>query len=246
MNCLQNYEKKMNINIKGVEKDSMIDYPGKISCVVFLSRCNFRCGFCHNPELIFNESEFPDITPEEFLTWLGKRKKWLDGVVITGGEPTLHIGLIDFIKAIKELGLCVKLDTNGTNPSIVQKVIDEKLVDYIAMDIKNSLDKYNTTTSSNVNTEKIRESAKIIMDAGSKELIDYEFRTTIHPRFHNAQDFEKISSWLKGSKKYVLQQFRGEHRIIDETLKNEDNYNLSDLEKFKNIIGSSIEIVEIR
>ena len=236
----------MNIHIKGVEKDSMIDYPGKISCVVFLSRCNFRCGFCHNPELIFNENEFPDITTEEFLSWLNKKKKWLDGVVITGGEPTLHSGLIDFMKAIKEKNLSIKLDTNGTNPSIVQKAINEKLVDYIAMDIKNCPEKYDETTSACVNIDNIKKTAQIIMDAGSKDLIDYEFRTTIHPRYHNAHDFEKISQWLKGSKKYVLQQFRAEHCIIDETLKKEENYNLSDLQNFRNIMSSVIEDVQIR
>src|SRR3989338_708517 len=188
----------------------MIDYPGKICCVVFLDRCNFKCPFCHNPELVFPHlsDQFPDITPEEFFSFLDKKKKWLDGVCITGGEPTLHKGLSEFIEEIKKRGLLVKLDTNGTNPGLVEKLISEKLVDFIAMDIKNTLEKYPKTVNSRVNLKDIKKSIDMIRDAGSKGLIDYEFRTTLLPRYHAKEDIADIGKMLKDSKRYVLQNFK--------------------------------------
>ncbi len=242
-----------DLHIKGVQKSSLIDYPGKISAIVFLSRCNFRCPYCHNPELIFNEQDFPDISEEEFFVFLKKQKKWIDGVCITGGEPALHPGLIDFMKKIKETGLLVKLDTNGTIPQVIEEAVKEKCVDFIAMDIKNSLDRYDETTNSKLNKtiiDNIKSSVDLIMKYGDESMkdkkIDYEFRTTVLPKFHSKEEFEKISNWLKGAKKYTIQQFHVRDDLIDNSLKDEKTFLTNELEEFKKILEKNIKNVEIR
>ena len=239
----------MDIHIKGVQKVSLIDYPGKISSIVFLNKCNMRCPYCHNPELVFSndaEGEFPDIPVEEFMGFLDKKKKWIDGVCITGGEPTLHNGIIEFMKNIKEKGLSVKLDTNGTNPKVIEEAIKQKVVDFIAMDIKNSLEKYEQTANMKVNTENIVKSIKIIIDAGNKGLIDYEFRTTILPKFIGEKEISSIAQMLNGSKKYVIQQFHKQDSLVDDTYREEKTYLHADLHRFKEILEKNISIVEIR
>jgi len=238
----------IDIHIKGVVKSSLIDYPGKICTVVFLSRCNFRCPYCHNPELVFDEysSELPDITIDEFMGFIDKQKKWLDGVCLLGGEPTLHKGLLDFMRLIKSKGLAVKLDTNGSSPQMIKDAIDQKLVDYIAMDIKNCQEKYDETTKVNVNMENINKSIKIIMDAGRAGLIEYDFRTTFLPRFHSKGDVQKISGWIKGAKKYYIQQFKTEQSLVDDTLKDDKTFSFKELEEFKEIMAKAVESVEIR
>jgi pyruvate formate lyase activating enzyme len=234
------------IHIKGVQKSSLIDYPGKISSVVFLSKCNFNCPFCHNPELVNDSADFPDITVEEFEEYLDERKKWIEAVCITGGEPTLHEGLIELMKLIKDKGLLVKLDTNGTNPNIIQKALDEKIVDYIAMDIKNSLDKYEDTTRRKVSKDRIQESIKIIIDAQQKGLIQAEFRSTILPKLHDIKDLEKMAELVDGAKKFVLQQFKTEEALLDMTYLEEKSYTLQEMEPFKKIFEKHCEIVEVR
>jgi len=238
-----------DINIKGVQKFSMIDYPGKLSCVVFLNKCNMRCGYCHNPELVFSDDsggKFPNITQEEFFKFLDEKKSWLDGVCITGGEPTLHPGLLGFMNAIKEKGYTLKIDTNGSNPGIIQKIIEGKLADYIAMDVKNSIQKYSVTAGANISTSNIKQSIDIIRDAGNNNLINYEFRTTILPRFIGESDIIAIGELLRGSKRYVLQQFKSEESLVDNNLKNEKTYTYNELEKFMNILKEKIIDVEIR
>jgi pyruvate formate lyase activating enzyme len=238
-----------DINIKGVQKFSMIDYPGKLSCVVFLNKCNMRCGYCHNPELVFSNDSggrFPNITPEEFFNFLDEKKSWLDGVCITGGEPTLHPGLLGFMKNIKDKGYTLKIDTNGSNPGIIQKIIDNRLADYVAMDVKNSIIKYPSTANTKVPMDNIISSIDIIREAGKKNIIDYEFRTTILPRFIEESDIKSIGEMLKGSKKYVLQQFKPEESLVDDNLRNDKTYNNSELEKFRNILKEKISDVEIR
>ncbi|MEM4711246.1 MAG: anaerobic ribonucleoside-triphosphate reductase activating protein [Candidatus Woesearchaeota archaeon] len=239
----------MDIHIKGVQKVSLIDYPGKISSVVFLNKCNMRCPYCHNPELVFsNDSggEFPDITVEEFMEFLDKKKKWIDGVCITGGEPTLHSGLLEFMKMIKDKGLLVKLDTNGTNPTIIEKAIEQKVVDFVSMDIKNILSKYEETANMHVNTENIKKSIKIIIEAGNKNIIDYEFRTTILPKYISEKEITGIGEMLIGAKKYFLQQFHKQDSLVDDSFKNEKTYTYLELNKFKEILQKYIKTVEIR
>ncbi|MGV8141269.1 MAG: anaerobic ribonucleoside-triphosphate reductase activating protein [Candidatus Woesearchaeota archaeon] len=232
--------------IKGVQKTSLIDYPEKICSVVFLSRCNFRCPFCHNPELVFDEKHVPDIPVSEFMEFLDEHKKWIDGVCITGGEPTLHDGLIDFMKQIKSKGLLVKLDTNGTNPQIIEKAISEKCVDYVAMDIKNSPEKYAETVRAKVNIENINKSISIMIDSGDNNLIDYEFRSTILPKIHSEQEIEGMAELIKGAKNFTIQQFHKQDRLVDDKFQDEQTYLLKDLENFKNKFSKHIHNISIR
>lgn len=190
--------------IKGVQKTSLIDYPGKMCTIVFLGGCNFRCSYCQNPDLINNNDKLPDINENKLFSLLEERKEWIDGVCITGGEPTIHKGLIGFIAKIKTRGGLVKLDTNGTNPELLKELLDKKLLDYIAMDYKAPLDKYYQITKTEVNTENIKKSVEIIKKSG----IDYEFRSTILPAMHTKEDIIKMAKELEGSKIFYLQEFR--------------------------------------
>lgn len=228
--------------IKGFQPTTLIDYPGKIACIVFVTSCNFRCGFCYNKKLVDDTPELNEISQEEILEFLEKRKVLLDGVVITGGEPTLHNDLPDFIAKVKDKGFSVKLDTNGTNPEMVKKLIDDKLIDYIAMDIKNSPEKYSETTNVKVNMEKINETIKLIRNSG----LDYEFRTTAFPRMMTKEDFLKIGEWLKGSKKYCIQQFKSMGDLIDINFLNEKMYSEPDLNEIKKLLEPYFDKIEVR
>jgi pyruvate formate lyase activating enzyme len=196
------------LNIKGFQKSSFIDYPDKIAAVVFTGGCNFRCPYCHNKELVYNIGE--NIDEREIIGELQRRKKYLDGVCITGGEPTLQTGIRDFIVRIKRLGYLVKLDTNGTSPEVLKLLIGEGLLDYIAMDIKAPLQNYRSVTVDRVDIEKIKESIEIIKCSG----VDYEFRTTICKELLSAGDILKIAKSLKGSMKYTLQNYRESGNIL--------------------------------
>ncbi len=180
----------------GLEKLSLVDYDGKLACTLFTEGCNFSCPFCHNRNLA--EATFNKAIPfDEILTFLKERVNKLEGVVITGGEPTLMNDLPQKILAIKKLGFLIKLDTNGYKPDVLSYLIDNKLIDYIAMDIKNSLENYHQITGIlNINTNNILKSIKLIQESG----IDYEFRTTLVKEFHTIEDIKKISKLLKGSK----------------------------------------------
>jgi pyruvate formate lyase activating enzyme len=197
------------IPIKGLEKNSLIDYPGKVSAVVFLAGCNFRCPFCHNRELVLEPEGMESIPEAEVLQLLKERKKWLDGVVVSGGEPTLHKGLPGFLGKIKGLGYPVKLDTNGTNPQMLKEVMDKGLVDYIAMDLKAPLEKYEKSTGVKAGTEKISESIKIIISSG----IGHEFRSTVLPALHTKEDVQEMARMVEGGRKFYLQQFRPKNTV---------------------------------
>ena len=181
-------------------KTSLIDYPGKLSCVVFLSGCNLRCGFCHNKHLVLESDKVESIDQEEFFSFLDRRKGKLDGVVVCGGEPCFSEGLVSFISKIKEKGYLVKLDTNGSFPNVLEKLIKDRLIDYVAMDVKYSFKKYAKFSSS------VKESIKLII--GSK--INHEFRTTVVPGMLSKEDLVEIAKSLKGGKKLYLQQFRND------------------------------------
>ena len=186
----------------GFEKFTLIDYPGKVACMVYTIGCNFRCPYCHNPELV---DETVTTTGDEkvILKFLEGRKTMLDGVVITGGEPTMHKDLPAFIKKVKKLGFLVKLDSNGTNPIMLKQLIKAKLVDYIAMDIKSPIAKYSQTVSHPVDIRAIKESVKILMASP----IPYEFRTTLVKVLVTPEDIMKIGKEIKGAQKYYLQKF---------------------------------------
>ncbi|MEI7604301.1 MAG: anaerobic ribonucleoside-triphosphate reductase activating protein [bacterium] len=192
------------MKIGGFQRTTLIDFPGKIASIVFTNGCNFRCPYCHNPELSVRPEEVENISESAIFEYLITRKGKIDGVVITGGEPTLQPGLLAFMRRIKAMGFLVKLDSNGTNPEILEKAVEEKLVDYIAMDIKAPLDKYEKIAKSKVNLDKIQKSIDFIMNSG----IDYEFRTTIVENLLSKEDICEIGEkTIKGAKKYYLQNF---------------------------------------
>ncbi len=232
----------LDVDIRGIQKTTLIDYPGKIAATIFFNKCNFRCPFCHNPELALDQDKNNPINPEEIIEDLEKRKKWLDGVCLTGGEPTMHKGLEEFIKNIKKHGFLVKLDTNGTNPNLIETLIKKELVDYIAMDIKAHYDDYDNVVKVKVNKQHIKKSTELIRNSP----IDYEFRTTVVPPYFKKQDLLKICKWLDGSKHYTLQQFRNDTKMIDMTLADTQAYTPKKLEEFKEIASNHFKTCEIR
>ncbi len=189
------------MKIGGFQKFSLIDYPDKISAVIFTQGCNFRCPYCHNPELLALDQK-TKFDETEILSFLNSRQNQLDAVVITGGESTLQNDLFEFIKKIKSLGFLIKLDTNGTNPQIIKKLLDKGLIDYIAMDIKGPLEKYEQITQTTVNLDSILQSIKLV-----KQCPDYEFRTTVTREQLSIDDINQIANLLSGSKKYFLQKY---------------------------------------
>ena len=226
--------------IGGLHKLSLIDYPGKLSAVIFTRGCNFRCPYCHNPELI--ESNGGDFIEEDkILSFLDERKGKLDGVVVTGGEPTLQSEIVEFLERIKRLGFFVKLDTNGSYPERIKELIDRKLLDYIAMDIKAPLYKYSRTTLTSIDTERIVESIHLIMNSG----IDYEFRTTVVRSLLSRDDFPKIGEMIKSAKLFVLQEFRPTKTLDPDFLK-ETSYTKRELEEISISLKELVSKVIIR
>ena len=189
----------------GLQKLTLIDFPGRIAATVFTVGCNFSCPFCHNPDLVDAQKilDAPKIEEKDFFDFLKNRQGMLEGVCVTGGEPTLNRDLPEFLAKIKELGFLVKLDTNGTNPALVEKLLKKNLVDYIAMDIKAPLEKYKEVVGPWVSLEDIQRSVEL-----TRSLPEYEFRTTVLPALHSKKDLLGIGRWLQGSKRYFLQQFR--------------------------------------
>lgn len=190
------------MRIGGFQPTSLIDYPGTVSAVVFTVGCNFRCPYCHNPELVL-ESPERFIPEEELLAFFEKRKGTLPAVTVTGGEPTMQADLLDFLARLKGMGYLVKLDTNGTHPQMLKEAVLRKLVDYVAMDIKAPLSKYEQVTASAVNEEKIRESVSFLIDGDA----EYEFRTTVVKGLLSPEDIRNIGGEIKGASRYFLQQF---------------------------------------
>lgn len=201
--------------IKGIFPMTTVDYKGKVASTIFLQGCNFRCPFCHNPELVAISDEAGVksalLKPDEVISFLKENKEWVDAVCISGGEPTIHKSLPAFISHLKKAGFFVKLQTNGTNPKMLKKLIDEKLLDYVSMDIKAPIEKYELLAGAKLNKENIKESAALIMAGG----IEYSFHTTVSPGL-NLSDIKQIGLWLKGAKTYCLQQFRPEKTLDPE------------------------------
>lgn len=200
------------MNISGLQKLTLLDFPGRTACTLFTAGCNFRCPFCHNASLVRGEAE-PLMSEAEFFDFLEKRRGKLDGVAVTGGEPLLQPDIEDFLKEIKKRGFLVKLDTNGSFPHKLERIISGSLADYIAMDIKNCPEKYAETAGlSRDITEDIDRSIRLIMDSGT----DYEFRTTVVSPYHTAADIEGIARRIQGARRYFLQQFRNSGDILEE------------------------------
>lgn len=198
------------MKIIGFIETSLLDWDGHIVASIYLPGCNFRCPYCHNKNAVLNPDSFDEIPIEYIESYISENNDFLDGIVVSGGEPTTHSDLADLLRKIKEFGLKVKLDTNGTNPDVLELLISENLIDYIAMDVKAPLNKkYSDIAGVDVNLDTIRRSIDLIQSSG----IDYEFRTTIVPIFLSEDDVQSIISELSGSKKYALQQFRPDYTL---------------------------------
>lgn len=201
------------MKIAGIQKVTLLDFPGKVACMIFTQGCNLCCPFCQNSSLIPTK-EKSNMTVDEVLDYLNLRKKILDGVVITGGEPLVQKDIIDLLRNIKELGLLIKIDTNGTYPLILKEIIEEGLVDYVAMDIKNVDSKYMMTVGKKINIDNIKKSIDILKSSK----IDYEFRTTLVKEFHNFEDIKKICELVGKNSKYYLQNFEDSSDVINHNL----------------------------
>ncbi len=223
----------------GFQKMTMLDYPGKVACIVFTGGCNLRCPFCHNA-LLVTQVDNVVYDEEEIIEYLNKRKGLLDGICVSGGEPLLQIGLENFLQRVKELGYSIKLDTNGTFPARLKSLVEKGLVDYVAMDIKNCKEKYSLTTGTDsFDIAKIEESVNFLLSGK----VDYEFRTTIVDGLHETQDIVKIGEWIKGAKKYFLQNFVDSGNLIGSGLK---AVSLDKLKEFEQIAKNSVEKIALR
>lgn len=219
--------------LKGIQKLTLLDFSGKVACTVFTGGCNFRCPFCHNASLVtrMDDTSLPE---SEFFSFLKKREGILDGVCISGGEPTLQPDLYDFIKKIKEMGYAVKLDTNGYRPDVLKKLCNESLIDYVAMDIKNSPEKYAVTIGiSDIDMSNVFESADFLMNGTT----DFEFRTTVVSELHKPEDFNAIGQWLKGDERYFLQPFIDSGDIIG------TGYNSPKENEMRNFLSTIVQYI---
>jgi len=232
------------MQISAIQELTLLDYPGKLAAIIFTAGCNMRCGYCHNSQFVLPEkikkiqsSFIPFAVIENFLK---QRKKKLEAVVITGGEPTMQPDLSSIIKKIKKLGLLVKLDTNGTNPALIEKLLKNKQIDYLAMDLKASLARYSELTKFS-DTEKIKKSINLIKNS----TINYEFRSTLVPGFHTTEELEKMGTLLQGASLWCLQNFRNTS-VLDEKFLKQRSFTERQLEELKNHLKKYVKKIEIR
>ena len=227
------------MKINGFQKLTLLDFPEKVACIIFTAGCNFRCPFCHNASLVTHIDENQNIDEEEIFTYLEKRKGLLDGVCITGGEPLLQSDIKEFIQKIKNMGYAVKLDTNGSYPEKLRDLIENNLVDYVAMDIKNSREKYAETAGiQNLLLDNIEKSISLLLE----NKVDYEFRTTVVNELHTKEDIKNISVLIKGTKKYFIQNFKDSGDIIARNMTEVTQNNLEDMLKTALDSGLSAKI----
>lgn len=248
------------MNIAGYIQTTLLDWPGKIAAEIWTNGCNFRCPFCHNKDLVLLNPELSNkIAEKDVINNLTKRKAWIDGLVITGGEPTIQPDLISFCKKIKDLGLKVKLDTNGSNPDIIQKLIDQKLIDCVSMDIKTVFEEYDKANGINKNlayiTSKMKKSIGIILQNYKRSSIEYEFRTTIVPGVHNVKNLMQLAKSLKALAKdqnlksnsilWTLQKFRPSN-CVDTKFNKVKPLSNAQVTKYKKEIAKVIPRVKVR
>lgn len=225
--------------IHGIQKLTLVDYPGKCACILFSGACNFRCPFCQNGSLVLHPENEPVISNDEIFSFLKKRRNMLEGVVVTGGEPTINSNLIPFLGLIKELGYSVKLDTNGYLPAVLKKAVESGNVDYVAMDIKTSLDEYDLLTGVRTDISRIKESIDFLLEGN----VDYEFRTTVVKELHKRENFEKIGETIRGAKRYFLQSFVQSEDTIEKGFTSPSS---EDLTQYVELLNSYIENVSVR
>ena len=228
------------MQIKGLQKLTLLDYPERTACTVFLGGCNLRCPFCHNASLVLPEKFGESIPRDEFFAFLSSRIGKLEGVCISGGEPTLQCELVDFIKEIKNMGFLVKLDTNGTNPDMLESLISARLVDYVAMDIKSSLDGYVAAVGiSDFDTSSIERSIGILR----RGEVDFEFRTTVVFGLHTEENIENTAKWLAGEEKYFLQTFEDSGDVLKSGF---SGYSKAEMQHFLEVVRKFIPLAQIR
>lgn len=224
----------------GLQKLTLIDFPGKLAATIFINGCNFRCPFCYNPNLVLPE-KISSFNQEEIFSFLNRRKGMIDGVVICGGEPTINKDLKEVVKRIKEMGFAVKLDTNGSKPDILDDLISQDLLDYISMDIKAPKEKYETLSGHKIDLARIQESIDILKEGKT----DYEFRTTVIPLLLEKEDILSIAQWIRPAKKYFLQQFRAENNLNPE-FKKLNPYSLEYLVDIQEVIAPFFDVCQVR
>ena len=228
------------MRIVGLQRLTLLDFPGEIACTVFLGGCNLRCPFCHNASLVLPDRETGEISEEELFAFLESRRGKLTAVCISGGEPTLHRELCDLIKRIKEQGFRVKLDTNGTNPGMLKYLVSEHLVDYVAMDIKSSREGYSAAVGiDGFDTSRIEESAAYLMSCG----LDFEFRTTVTRELHGENEMISIGKWLSGGEKYFLQTFKDSPDLVGEGM---SSYSEAEMRALAQILCKFVPLAQIR
>jgi len=232
------------MKISGLQKTTLIDYPGEVACTIFLFGCNFRCGFCHNPELVLRDVG-DGFLEEDILKFLRERKGKLDAVCISGGEPLMSLDL-EFVRKIKDLGYKVKIDTNGSFPQQLKEFIDEGLIDAVAMDIKAFRKNYSKVANITVDVGKIERSIKLV-----SSLSNYEFRTTVLEKFHDVSEMREIGKWLdevcgKKPEKFFLQGFKSNGGLVDENFSKEKNVSEEYLNELKDCVDEFFEEVEVR
>jgi pyruvate formate lyase activating enzyme len=229
------------MKLGGWQGVSLIDYPEKVCAVLFTQGCNFKCPYCHNPELV-DPKRFQKCLPQEdILSRLQKRKGKLDAVSITGGEPTVQPDLLEYVERIKAIPYVVKIDTNGSHPEVLEELVKKKLVDYIAMDVKAPLGKYGKMTKSRVKTDKIKESIALVKDSG----VAYEFRTTVVKSLLKKSDLERIGTLIKGAECYVLQRFVPS-KTLEKRFLRETTYSDEDFEALKEKMARSVKRLVVR
>jgi pyruvate formate lyase activating enzyme len=235
------------MDVKGFVPTSLVDWDGRISSVIFLPGCNFRCPWCYARDLVLEPEKLATITLEKLRKELEHRKRWIDGVVVCGGEPAMNEDLPELCAEIKKLGFPVKIDTNGTNPAMLSKLIKEKLVDYVAMDVKAPLneEKYGKLNGGKDLLDKVKESIKILMTSG----VEYEFRTTLVPGLHSVEDVEEIAFYIKGAKKYALQNFVVPHekgKLIDEKFSSTTPFDGTQMKEFRDAAKKFVDNIVLR
>jgi pyruvate formate lyase activating enzyme len=231
------------MKIKGFIKNSFLDWDGKISSIIFTGGCNFKCPFCYNKDLVLDVDKMDDVSEDFIFEYLTKNRKWVDGVVISGGEPSLHSDLLDFISKIKAENFLIKLDTNGYNPDVLEKVLKLKLIDYVAMDIKTALnaDRYSQAVGvKNIEIEKIKKSINLLFESN----IDFEFRTTLCPSFVGLDDLLDIAKVVK-NKKWAWQNFRHSGNLLDERMNQVAPYIIKQIDDFETVVKSKIENINL-
>ena len=227
-------------HIHGLNKTTLLDYPGRVAATVFLGGCNFRCPFCQNSSLVLHPSEEPEISEEEVLRFLKKRTGILEGVCISGGEPTLSADLEDFIVKIREMGYPVKLDTNGTQPEVLKDLAEKDLIQMAAVDIKACPENYPSLTGLlKPDLDAVKETVDFLLHGK----LDYEFRTTVVRELHSEEDFHKIGVWLKGTKAYYLQAYRDSDGVL---IPGFSACSEEEMKNYRDILSQTIPVVEIR